>query len=206
MKLGHLIYKVDNIQEAVEKWQKAGFVVEYGRAKKPYNAIIYFSEGPYIELLSNTNMPFIIRPLLKLGKGRMMIKRFETWTKQKDRWCELCIEKEPGDLKNEIEILNKYGIDGIYLKNGKRVDTKGRVLKYKCFFPNELKLPFLMSYFETDPKPKNFIHPNGIKKISKVSYRTSDKLIPVLTELLDDDNLELIADNTEYGIVDVEYL
>ena len=36
----------------------------------------------------------------------------------------------------------------------------------------DINLPFLMTYFNIDPKPKNFIHPNGIKRINKVSYNT----------------------------------
>lgn len=32
---GHLIYKVKGLRQAVTEWEEKGFVVEYGRRKKP---------------------------------------------------------------------------------------------------------------------------------------------------------------------------
>ena len=34
-----------------KEFEKSGFKVEYGSKTKPHNALIYFSEGPYIEIL-----------------------------------------------------------------------------------------------------------------------------------------------------------
>ncbi|MEY8352024.1 VOC family protein [Lachnospiraceae bacterium 54-53] len=57
MKASHVIYKVDDLYQAVEEFKGKGFEVEYGTKKKPYNAIIYFSDGPYLELLASSGMP-----------------------------------------------------------------------------------------------------------------------------------------------------
>ena len=89
----------------------------------------------------------------------------------------LSLEKDPGGLEVEIPYLDSLGIKGTYMKNLKRVATKNRVLTYKCYFTHDYNMPFLMSYFDIDPKPKDYIHPNGVKGISKVVYRT-DKKIP----------------------------
>jgi hypothetical protein len=40
MNLGHVIYKVDDLHKAVKEYTAKGFVVEYGKSKKPYNAVI----------------------------------------------------------------------------------------------------------------------------------------------------------------------
>ena len=45
MAVGHIVYKADDLQAAVEKFRAQGFEVEYGRAKNPSNALIYFSQG-----------------------------------------------------------------------------------------------------------------------------------------------------------------
>ena len=66
MRSGHLIYKVKDLQEAVTEWEEKGFVVEYGRRKKTNNALIYFSQGPYIELPENTGIPVIAKIIAKL--------------------------------------------------------------------------------------------------------------------------------------------
>jgi hypothetical protein len=51
-----------------------------------------------------------------------------------------------------------------------------------------------MSYFEIDPKPKNFVHSNGIKGIAKVVYRTDKRNAEALKHLVQDDILEVIED------------
>lgn len=66
-------------------------------------------------------------------------------------------------------------------------------------------MPFLMSYFNIDPKPENNVHKNGIKTISKVVYRTDKKNADVLKHLVRDEILEVIeGDDTK--IEAVEYL
>ena len=49
MKLSHILYKSNNLSEAVKQFEEEGFKVEYGSKHNPKNALIYFSEGPYIE-------------------------------------------------------------------------------------------------------------------------------------------------------------
>ena len=91
------------------------------------------------------------------------------------------------------------------MKNLKRVDTKGRDLRYKCYFTHDYNMPFLMSYFNIDPKPKNFVHKNGIKGISKVVYRTDRKNADALKHLVQDEILEVIEGN-DTKIEAVEYV
>ena len=79
MEVGHILYKVKDLDGAVERYTQEGFVVEYGKAKNPYNAVVYFSTGPYLELLARTGMPAFIKWFLKLlGKGKM-VQRIEFW-------------------------------------------------------------------------------------------------------------------------------
>jgi len=112
---------------------------------------------------------------------------------------------DPGGLEDEISYLDSVGIKGTYMKNLKRVDTKGRDLRYKCYFTHDYNMPFLMSYFNIDPKPENFVHKNGIKGISKVVYRTGRKNADALKHLVRDEILEVIeGDDTK--IEAVEYV
>ena len=48
-----------------------------------------------------------------------------------------------------------------------------------------------MIYFNIDPKPKDFIHPNGIKRITHIFYGTTPELIPLVKGLCDDPILHL---------------
>lgn len=204
MRSGHVIYKVNDLDAAVQEWKNKGFAVEYGREKNPYNALIYFSEGAYIELLQDTKIPKIVKLLCKLFGMNKKMERFFYWDRCEEGWCGLCIEKD-GILDKEIAFLKEKGIDGVHFKKLKRVDTKGRRLEYQCFFPEGIDFPFLMNYFNIDPKPSNFVHPNGIRRIKKVVFRIDGKQAGILKELVQDDRLEIIADEKNKGISEVEY-
>lgn len=172
--------------------------------KNPYNALIYFSEGAYIELLQDTKIPNIVKLLRKLFGMSKKMERFFYWDRCEEGWCGLCIEKD-GSLEQEIAFLKNKGINGVHLKKLKRVDTKGRRLEYQYFFPEGIDFPFLMNYFGIDPKPSNFVHPNGIRKIKKVVFRIDKKNADILKELLQDDRLEILVDEKNKGISEVEY-
>ena len=203
MRSGHLIYKVKNLQEAVKEWEAKGFVVEYGRKEKPNNALIYFSQCPYIELLENTGIPVIAKVIAKLFGRSKNLERFFYWDECEEGWQGLCIEKDSGDLDEEVNFLAKRGIKGLLLNNLKRIDTKNRELRYRCFFPHGTSFPFLMTYFSIDPKPKNFTHPNGIKEIKKIVFKISPAQAKILKELVQDQTLEILEDENENGIVEV---
>jgi hypothetical protein len=203
MRSGHLIYKVKNLQEAVKEWEAKGFVVEYGRKEKPNNALIYFSQGPYIELLENTGIPVIAKVIAKLFGRSKNLERFFYWDECEEGWQGLCIEKDSGDLDEEVNFLAKRGIKGLLLNNLKRIDTKNRELRYRCFFPHGTSFPFLMTYFSIDPKPKNFTHPNGIKEIKKIVFKISPAQAKILEDLVQDQTLVILEDENENGIVEV---
>jgi len=70
-------------------------------------------------------------------------------------------------------------------------------------FPDNLQIPFLMTYFNIDPKPKKgFVHPNGIYRIKSISFGTNETLIPIIKELCDDTTLKLFLGN---GVKNLEY-
>lgn len=201
MKTSHIIYKVDDLHQAVKEFKKKGFEVEYGTKKNPYNAIIYFSEGPYLELLASTGMPnFIKRIMRMLGKSKL-VDRLNDWDNHKGGPCGVALENYKVDLREEKGILEKYK-QGYYEMLSRRNDSKGRKLRFTCLFPDEMQLPFLMTYFNIDPKPVNFIHPNGIRRIKNVSFGTREELIPIIKELSDDPVLTLFIGS---GIKDLEF-
>ncbi|MDO5708265.1 MAG: VOC family protein [Andreesenia angusta] len=203
MRAGHIIYKVNDLDKAVEEWKSRGFEIEYGTSDNPYNALIYFSEGPYIEILAKAGTPKIGDEVLNLEGLRDVEKRFNYYEAAKEGWIGFCIEKDPGTLMEEIKYFENKGIDGIYADNAKRIDPEGRELKFKLFFPNEFNLPFLMSDFELNPRKENFIHPNGVRSIAKLSFKTKKECINILKDLVDDSRLEIIETEDDYEISNI---
>ena len=53
MKVSHVLYKVNNLDDAVNKFRNMGFSVEYGSKNNPHNELIYFSEGQRLSLSSS---------------------------------------------------------------------------------------------------------------------------------------------------------
>ena len=190
MKVSHVLYKTNNLKTSFKEFEKLGYKVVYGSRKKPHNALIYFSEGPYIELLEKAPISSFLKAILRLlGKGKV-VDRFNSWENSTEGFFEICLENNTTNFKKEEKILAKFGED-YFITNSKRIDVSNRVLKWKLLFPNQIKIPFLMTQFNINPKPKNFVHPNKIKRIKQISYSTEASIIPVINELCNDDILQL---------------
>ena len=190
MKVSHVLYKTNNLEASFKEFEKLGYKVVNGSRKKPHNALIYFSEGPYIELLEKAPVSSFLKVILRLlGKGKV-VDRFNSWENSTEGFFEICLENNTTNFKKEEKILAKFGED-YFITNSKRIDVSNRVLKWKLLFPNQLKIPFLMTQFNINPKPKNFVHPNKIKRIKQISYSTEASIIPVINELCNDDILQL---------------
>lgn len=201
MKVSHIIYKVSNLYEAVEEFKSKGFEVEFGTSKNPYNAIIYFSEGPYLELLASSGMPKMVKKLLRIFGRSRFSDRMDYWDNHKEGPCGVALENYKKDLEEEKRILEKHKL-GYFQMRSRRNDTKGRKLRFTCLFPDELLIPFFMTYFNIDPKPKNFTHPNGVKRVKNISFGTKEEFIPIIEELCDDATLTLFLGSE---IKDLEY-
>tara|TARA_B110001469_G_scaffold4983_1_gene5354 strand:- start:1827 stop:2435 length:609 start_codon:yes stop_codon:yes gene_type:complete len=190
MKVSHVLYKTNNLEASFKEFEKLGYKVVYGSRKKPHNALIYFSEGPYIELLEKAPVSSFLKAILRLlGRGKV-VDRFNSWENSTEGFFEICLENNTTNFKKEEKILAKFGED-YFITNSKRIDVSNRVLKWKLLFPNQIKIPFLMTQFNINPKPKNFVHPNKIKRIKQISYSTEASIIPVINELCNDDILQL---------------
>ena len=187
MKLGHILYKVNDLDLAVEDFSAKGFNVEYGSKESPHNALIYFSSGPYIELIQKPPVSKLSKFLLKIIGKKSLIDRFNYWEKSKEGYFEICLE-----TKNKMNIvrqaLQNHSIK-YFETSSKRLDPKNRHLKWKLLFPLENKLPFFMTQFNIDPRPKNYSHPNGITRIDKVNFGIDSKLSPIINKLCKDETL-----------------
>ena len=190
MVLSHVIVKVDDLDQAVKEWTDKGYVVEYGKKKKPYNALIYFKEGPYIELFKCCGIPTFAKKIIKVIGNKNFIHRMNFWDQHEPGIIGIEIENEYDDLKLEAQCLRKYGEKFFYMKSH-RMDTKGRELRFHCIFPDNMKIPAMMSRFSISPKPTTDNHPNGVKGISSIKMGTGEKEMAIIQELCQDERLQL---------------
>jgi len=190
MKVSHVLFKTNNLKKTFKEFEKSGFKVEYGSKKKPHNALIYFSEGPYIEILEKAPVSSFMKLILQfIGKG-YLAERFTSWENAEEGFFEICLENNTSNFRAEKKLLKQLG-EKYFVTQSKRIDPMNRILKWKLLFPRQIKIPFLMTPFNINPKPKNFAHPNKINRIKKISYYTEANIIPIINELCNDDILQL---------------
>ena len=66
MNLSHLICKADNLKETVSLFESMGFETEYGQKDNPYNAVIYFPDHTYLEIMEKIHISGVVSFLLRL--------------------------------------------------------------------------------------------------------------------------------------------
>jgi len=59
-----------------------------------------------------------------------------------------------------------------------------------------------MTYFNVDPKPVGFVHPNGVVGIDRVQYRAQSGCVSLLKALCEDDVLNVQEGE---GAIEVTY-
>ena len=77
-----------------------------------------------------------------------------------------------------------------------RTDTSGRTLRYRVFFPADQDLPFLMTHFSIDPRPADFTHPGGVRRIVSVRLPVPEDKHRLVRSLCEDDALVLTPPGT----------
>ena len=202
MKLSHILIKVNDLEKAVKEWEDKGFVVEYGKKSNPYNALIYFKEGPYIELFKFKGLSGFISSCLKLfGKGDF-VQKMNFWGGHEEGLMSIMLENYETNLDSEIAILKKHNLKGT-LSNKVRVDILNRKLKFKVLFTDDKYFPDLMTFFTINPKPSEDIHPNGVKGVRSISLGLNTAQRQAFQEICDDDRVNLYEG---CGVKDLEWI
>ena len=191
MKLGHILYKVDDLDRAVNEYREKGFVVEYGKSKNPHNVLIYFAEGPYFELLHRTGMPTFAKRILRLFGKRAFVDRLDIWDHADEGLVGVALENDRFDIDVEQKILDQAGFTYFKMRAG-RTDPQNRKLKFLGIYPDDMKIPFMGCKFNINVRPpKNYVHPNGIKRIKSIEFGTKEQFVQVIKALCDDEGLHL---------------
>jgi hypothetical protein len=180
--LGHVLIKTDNFRSAAKDFEKLGFTVIFGSSEeKAANALIYFSDGSFLELY-DANMgklkplvPFILKIAGLFDKARA--DRYRNYTSSKEGINEYALDSKPKSEfhKNVLELRNSgYEITKNYAL--KRTDYAGNELHWEIALPKDWHLPFFMSAYEPElPKErKQLTHENGAAGIKRLVIAVAD--------------------------------
>jgi hypothetical protein len=175
----------------VRDFKNLGFNVVYGTIpSKAFNAFIWFETGPFIELFQIRRNRFVVNVLKIIGK-KGVANRVAHFQNSDFGWSDYSIENSRYDLKKENTILKQMGYQYSTMP-GLRADTNGNKLKWKLSMPYDLDIPFLMSLYNVDPRPKAVKHPNGAKEVKQLTWGVSIQNISNIERLVHDVRLKLV--------------
>lgn len=204
MQLSHVLFRTENLHLAVQQLTDAGFKVEYGSApSKAYNAFIWFEEGVFIEIFRTPEIPILFRWGMKILGYAPVLNRMKRWN-ELSGWCDWSLETEKKDLQYYRLLLEYLDIDCKAFKSTRK-DVDGRKLSWQLAVPGDTGFPFLMSAYSINPRPEKMIHPNGIRKISKVIIGKKE-LDTLLLDTLLEDRTPLKLDDESQGLQTVTFM
>ncbi len=189
MRLSHILYKVENKEEAIKYFEEQGFTVIPGG----YNHNIWFEDGSFIELISTKRNRFMIA-LLKLFGKRSMANKMKFFQDADYGFIEYALDTFATDLEKENNLLSERGYQFDSFEMKKKIEN-GVKLKWKITFPFDLNIPFYCGDIENYKNhrfPQNVVHKNGAKRIEKLVWGVPKKYMDDIYQLCDDSRLELV--------------
>lgn len=153
-KLGHVLIKVFDLEEAVRDFEGLGFTVTMGSLPgKAKNALIYLSDGTFIELYDTSagKLDFAILRLLKVmakfkpDKANRYLNYVTSDEGINDFAFDSVLEKE---YHMNLKSLEENGLNLLEPTKKQRVDVTGCKRKWTLCFPKDWRMPFFMGPYE----------------------------------------------------------
>ncbi len=184
----HLVVKVNHLHQATDSFSKAGFTVTRGGIHKrgfSENAIIYFKDGSFIELLAmKKSLKTSLLRLYSKTRGFRSLKYSKKWGlfhRFYDRALTLpegitdfCLLTE--SLTSDLDRTNNSGLFVTKPLAASRKRPDGSLLKWEMASTLLAELPFLRGPYSpgTPPSEAATSHANGISGISTISMLALD--------------------------------
>lgn len=169
MRCSHILHRVDDIHAAVRAFQQVGFTVVYGRRPdRSSNALIWFEEGPFIELVRVPRLSLPLRWAVQLYGGRGLRRRVERWAGQDHSWIDVSVETDDESIGAERDRLVAAGVPMSRILNMRRATPDGVTLRWQLAVPQDPSLPFAMSAYRPSARPERVVHANGATAVARV--------------------------------------
>ena len=168
MFVSHVLYRVDNLPEAVKKLKDAGFLIHVpGNLETAFHAILWFEKGPYLELIVPEKSMVFPKWLMYLTGYRLFVKRQKKWIEAPQGWCDVVLESYAQDLRIEKELIKKHSVRFKQFRP-KVKNEKGQEISWWSMTVDDYYFPFMVSAYNIDPRPSSVVHPNGVTGVDKV--------------------------------------
>lgn len=205
-RLDHILIRVTDLDEAVADFKAMGFVVDYGtKPEKAYNAMIFFEDATFIELVDTSKMPLFVRLLVKTGiltYVNPFYNRIGTYSISSEVFLDFACNSEM-ILKDFYRLKKNFDVSKILSLS--RVNTLGEKLSWQLFAPKALTLPFIMSdYFPYKYADKaltqHFNHTKGIAKIEIEFTENIEIQQKILTDFYGIKDFQIASDSIGFEL------
>lgn len=206
-KVSHILWRVDNIKEAVDAFRAKGFQVDWARDPKiSLNALIWFESGPFIELIQMKAPMRVFGGPLRVFYGKGMSRRWRKWCVGSEGLCDFAVEPIAADTARPENIdaarqwVAERGLGASKAIQGKRTPPDGTQVRFAFFAPDAAALPFVVSAYSLPQKPSQIVHANGATAIGGFTYSAPPDAVAHLKTLIEADTaLEVVCENGAEG-------
>jgi Glyoxalase-like domain len=171
LRSSHVLCRVENIRETVRDYEELGFSMTWGSdPEKAQNAMIWFTEGPFVEFFEFPTKLAALRWPVALRFGAGMGRRLHKWSRPGEGWRDLALETDDVDLTATRARLADAGVAVSRIFRHGRTRPDGQRVRYQFVAPSPADLPFVVSSYDPPQRPAHVEHPNGATRISSIRY------------------------------------
>lgn len=204
----HIQFKVKDINKAILDFKKLGFSVTKASNTSP-NALIWFEEGPFIELLGMKPIMKAAGVFMFLKYGRSMLGKWNKWTSRTEGILDFAVEpkdKKIAQIKNFPQI--KQYIDSLDIESSEvitwsRKPVYGEKVYYSYITLYPSGLPFVVSDYSYPQRPEHIVHPNGANRLAYLRVAVGPKEYDKFLKLVKEDKRIIIEKDTYTHILSV---
>lgn len=205
LRCSHVLCKVDDIGAAVRDFTELGFTVTWGGApERAHNALIWFAQGPFIELFELPRAFAGLRVPFTAAYGRSAGSRLAHWAGRGEGWRDLALETDDTDLAATRARLRAAGLHASKVVRRSRVRPDGQRVRYQFLAAGPAALPFVVSAYDPPQRPAEVVHPNGAEGVETIRYGLPDRQRALLDTLLDDQRRLVVEPAPVAGVLGVE--
>ena len=166
LSLDHIVILVRDLDDAVANFSAEGFTVERGGTHADgnmHNALVYFSDGRYLELIA------FLKPAVQHRWGHFHAAGYEGF---------IDYALLPGNVGDVVSVAQSRGLQYHGPVDGGRLRPDGKRLLWKVCFPSTSDLPFLCG----DLTPRDWrvsrgnarLHANGVQGLASLTLVVRD--------------------------------
>lgn len=205
LRVGHVWCRVDDLYAAVADFVDLGFTVSWGAdPASAHNALIWFREGPFLEISQVPRALGLARLPMSMRYGRATGERIAAWAGRGASGYDLAVETDETHLDAVRTRLRRRGVPVGKVCRGRRIPPDGQPVSYEFLAVSPARLPFVVSAYVPLQRPADIVHANGATGVHAVHYGLAPDDRQVFDAVVEDRRWIVTHDAERSGVVGIE--